>query len=311
MIKVNSVDLDNLIKLGTGKCATVYKKDEDTAYKIYHLMVAEDNDTKETMNPMLFKSPLHFKSLINRNKKLKHTDTINDIIYVDGLFRGVCLNCFKGMNGINLLNAPFELKINISEQLIRNAKELIDNNIYHLDFKLKNLIVSNGIAHIVDLDDKHTFVCYLPSLLLRSLSISSLAECIHDIFQDKYHLNVPTTVSHKLERTLPISCHTFKTLNNYLDGKRKPKNILFIDSNSDIDTIKQIKEDFDFKPVYIYEDVLVEKRPLLDLIDSYNKEDINLYDITKEKFLDDYPNTEYINESYYLKEKKLFRTYKK
>ena len=95
MIKVNSVDLDNLTKLGTGKFATVYKKDEDTAYKIYHLMVAEDNDTKETMNPMLFKSPLHFKSLINRNKKLKHTDTINDIIYVDGLFRGVCLNCFK------------------------------------------------------------------------------------------------------------------------------------------------------------------------------------------------------------------------
>lgn len=137
------------------------------------------------------------------------------------------------------------------------------------------MIVSNGIAHIVDLDDKHTFVCYLPSLLLRSLSISSLAECIHDIFQDKYHLNVPTTVSHKLERTLPISCHTSKTLNNYLDGKRKPKNILFIDSNSDIDTIKQIKEDFDFKPVYINESYYLKEKNYLEHIK--NKEDNLLY----------------------------------
>ena len=180
MVNITSEELNSLEKIGSGAFGTVYFKDYK-AYKIYHEMIKTDNYIIEK-NPSLKFREIKVKRLLQRSKKLKHTDLIEDIIYIDGSFGGIVMPYYDGETLLNTKNKPLKEKIDISKELVRNAKELTKNRIYSLDCSLKNIMLVNNEVKIIDLDDYNTEVTILPSLTYKRSVVFSLYDSIKSYF---------------------------------------------------------------------------------------------------------------------------------
>ena len=293
MITLNSEDIKQLERINGGTLGTVYKKDNNTAYKIYHEIVYNDKGLPIT-NPNINAIRLHYKLLLERAKKIKQSGLIKDLIYVDGSFRGVVIPYY---NGDILCRCKLSLKrkIDISRQLIVKSKELNNHLIYPTDYKTNNILLEGDNPQLIDLDDIRTHAFIYPSPLFRSFSIRSLGDTIQDFLGQYEYYTPDRELLGLLTRQKSFYPFTYQRIIDYLDEKEKDKIIIFIDKNTDIERLKDYTSTYQYKIVYLLD--LEEKTPiLLDKLKEYN---IPIYDILLSSTLNSYPDKEMIKEGYY------------
>lgn len=305
MIKIDRSELKDLEYIGSGTFGTVYKKDDKTAYKIYHITVKDSIRGIGVYNPCFTLSKVHYSALLSRSKKLKYSGGIKDFIYVDGMFGGVKIPYYEGTTLDKLLDKPLKLKIELSNQIIRNCKELTGKLIYPTDYKLNNIVLCNDEIKLIDLDDKRTQVSLTPNPIIRSYSINALGETIQTLLKMYNHHPIPLKVAKKITRNKSFYSFRYNKIEEYLNNMKKEKNIIFINKESDIQKLKELINNNDFKIVYIINDKCLEEEPYLELINKFKLNNIELYDFITTKKIEDYSSIENINESYLLSSKEL------
>jgi serine/threonine protein kinase len=309
IIKINSVNLESLEKVGKGKFGVVYKKDEQIAYKIYHETIV-DLDWKEITNPALLLLPIHFKTLIKRSKNLVYSGGVLDTIKVDGKFRGVVIPYYDGEEFLNLIDKPIGYKVDLSKQLVRNAKELSKNWIYPTDYRLKNVLLTNGEVKIVDLDDSRTHPFILPGLLFKTISINALGNTIQSFLKEREHLYFPKEITDNLGRERIKCFYNYKRIEEYLSRKGKEKSIIYIDDNTDLSNISYFNLD-NFVFVYVIDEQQLNIYKASMKIEQLKDKGIKLFDFVKKEEQNNYRDIENIDEEYEFKNKELKRIYKK
>ncbi len=222
--------------LGRGRSGSVYKCG-DSAIKLYHDIIYEI----DKVNPCLQINRRKFKLMQMRASRIEHTPLVEDLIYLNGKFHGVSYPYIEGepLNKI-FRKLSIEDRINLSRQIIRNAKELTDNQIYPKDYRLPNIIYdAEGNIRIIDVDDTHTRVTVLPNYLELLFSLSSLASLLtiflegRDLDDKKYEIFAKYKEAIKIRRRKILS---YQKLSSYVDFKLQPIKTIFIDI-SDLDNI--------------------------------------------------------------------------
>lgn len=279
MISISRDELEYLPKIGSGKFGTVYKKDDELAYKIYHPTVSS-YDGRILDNPALRLPWLRFHKLKQKGKKLQYTDVLKDVIYVNGHFGGVCLPYYNGTTLNHLLNESVSLKIDISKQLVRNGKELLDHYIYPIDYKLNNIFFTNGNVKIIDLDDYFTHVRSFKSPFLHSGAINGLSETVLTFFGEYLYLGYGSAVSNKLLRKpVPSSFH-LEDLDSYLKNKEENFVYLLVNDTTDISEAKKYFSNGPIRIIYIFDGSKhFDNHYLLNIIQQYQNAGISLFDM--------------------------------
>lgn len=298
MIRISNDDLQNLERKGSGTFGTIYKVDDNTAYKIYHVTVADDYSGRAIYNPTLSIPRVHYTELIKRSKKLKYTGGIKDIIYVDGQFGGVCIPYYDGVKLNTLMDEPLNVKIDLSRELIRNCKELTGHFIFPTDYKLNNILLSDGKIQLIDLDDKRTHVFFTPCVLIRSLSINALGETIQTFLKDFDRYPLKNKVTKELDRPKCFYSNKYYKIEKYLDEREKTRNFLFVDDDTEIDDIKEFVTMYGYNIVYLLNCRLSNTDEYLKIIQSYREKGLKIYDFCLKDRLDKYFEIENTNEAY-------------
>ena len=309
MVHTTSSEIEQLEYIGSGLFGKVLKKDRDTAYKVYFSTV-KDEFGQYCDNPTLKLSKRRFNRLVQRSKELKYTSGILDTLSVDGEFSGVVMPYHYGTNLIHVLEAPLSVKIDLSKQLVRNAKELTHHHIYPCDYKLNNILLEDGNIQIIDLDDIHTHVCCGPNPFYKAYSLQSLNETIQTLLFEFGRIHVPKSVSKELEREGREMRFSYNSLEAYIQGKEEKKDVLYIDSHTDIDALKELLKKHPYKLVYVIPEDL-EENQYMNIILELKKHHISLYDITYDKRVKDYPTIDSVRDSHYLKGKELVKEFVK
>lgn len=278
-MKIASETLEDLERVGSGCFGTVYKKDDKTAYKIYHKYVFDQFGTQHH-NPCLIYRKKHLNKLINLNYKLVHNNLISDVIFVDGIFKGVTMPYYNGYTLDNMMEANFNLKMDVSKQLVRNAKELTDNNIYPLDYKLNNLMYENGNARIIDLDDSRTKLRLIKDFYASSRSIKGLDETIKVFFGDTNCL--PVKYRNLIDKEQNNISNKYELINEYLDKKNIGHNYIVVDELTDINYLLSFLKNNDCRVIFKYNYRIHDENYFLDVINKYQKMGIRLYDFVKD-----------------------------
>ena len=183
---MNFNDIDEIKSLkfiGCGKYGNVYKFNDNKIIKLY-----KEYGYYEYGKLSIYNIPSNkFKLLKKKQRKIVNTDLVDDIIFVDNKPVGVSSKYVNGKTLDKIRNEiSLSIKKDISFQLINNAKELIDNGIYSLDYKLNNIMYSNDEKiKIIDLDDNLTKVSRLNNALLKYLSINKLKYTLSDLFSNE------------------------------------------------------------------------------------------------------------------------------
>jgi len=291
MLNITSEEINSLERIGSGSFGTVYFKD-NKAYKIYHEMIKIDSYIIEK-NPSLKLREIKIKRLLERSKKLKYTDLIEDIIYVDGKFGGIVMPYYDGETLLNTKDKPLKEKIDISKKLVRNAKELTKHRIYSLDYSLRNIMLVDNEVKIIDLDDYNTEVTMLPSLAHKRSVVLSLDDTIKSYFNDSFEAPLNYQTQKKLGKKISLANSEFKEVDAYLEEKSKPYNYILINENAaiwnNIDLLRNPK----YRVIYIYDGWEYEN---LDyVINDIFEKGFKLYDTISESQILDYTNnTNYI-----------------
>lgn len=304
MIYINNDFFDRFKCIGSGKFGKVYKINNNTAYKIYYKMVADDYSGKELINPVFGGTNFHYKLLLSKSKNLIHSGGIKDLISINGSFGGVSIPYYEGSELIDLFDKPLKLKIDISKKLIRNCKELTDCFIYPTDFRLKNIILSNNEPQIIDLDDTRTKVSIMPNLLWEKYCINKIGENIQYFLGITNHKGIPSSIRKVIKRENAFNCINYNKIINYIKNLEIEKNIIFINKETNLDKIKELINNNSFELVYIIDNNL-EKKDYINIVNNLKKENIILYDFINKEKIEDYSSIEMVNESYLLDNKEL------
>ena len=286
MVSMNNQEWEELSKkesLGSGRFGIVYPKDDMNAYKIYFKQVADDAGFYHD-NPCILFSKKRFQRLIEKCQELEFTDGISDMIQIERNFAGIAMPRQYGTKVCHMMDEPLSKRIQLAKLIVRNAKELTDHHIYHCDYKLDNMIYQGDNVQIVDLDDIHTHF----SPLYYHYSIDILGLTLAAFMKDDLHLAVPRSVHKKLLRADTPCTYTYRAIDHYLQEKERPKDILWIDSDTDLSLIPFILQKHDYSVVYLLDDVLEdsEYKKLYALCVS---ESIPLYDMALKKNVSKYP----------------------
>ncbi len=237
--------------LGKGAYGSVYKSG-DKSIKIYRETIFQHS----TKNPCLQLKRKKFILIKMRANKIKYTPLIDDLVYMNNTFSGVSYPYIEGtpLNKI-LKETSAEEKIRLSRQLIRNAKELTDHQIYPKDYRLPNILCDiNGDIKIIDLDDVHTSVTLFPNPLQLVFSLSSLASLL-TVFIEERNLDYKKYESFgKYQEGIRLRRHkilNYQRLSSYVNIKSKPYKTIFIDirdiENMALDVINEILSHTDCK----------------------------------------------------------------
>ncbi len=307
MIRISQEDLRKLECLDAGKGGSVYKKDDDTAYKIYHQTVKEDLTGLTVTNPALTISRRHFYSLIRRSKHLIYSGGVKDIIYIDGKFGGVCIPYYEGKKFNEIMNSPFDIKVDLSRQMVRNAKELSHHLIFPTDYKLNNVILSNHRAQFIDLDDSKTHVYYMPSLICRAFSVNALGETIQEFLYQYSHYNVPVNL--KLKRKAAFTAVSYRSIDEYLDFKEVVRKMILVDKNTDLSKVRELIDNYSFDAIYVGNENDTNEQ-IGNVAKSIIERQVPLFDVTTSDLVNTYYSMENISEAYTLnKEKRLVKVF--
>lgn len=116
-----------------------------TAY-IYN----EENDER-----LKLPSKNAIKLAIEKQKRITKTRLPKNLVYVEKIFAGCLIDYQKGIQIHKLKGLPFSLKRQITLEILKNVRELIENNIYHVDldnspYSSKSVFIhSNGSKELV------------------------------------------------------------------------------------------------------------------------------------------------------------------
>ena len=295
MVEIKEDELKKLEKIGCGTFGIVYKKDDKFAYKIYFSPIHVRIDEFDIFcnNPSLNLPKKRFQRLIEVSKTLQYSGGVLDTINVDGEFGGVVIPYYSGKRLDNMMNVNLDLKIELSNQLVRNCRELNKNFIYPTDLKLNNIIMDGNSVRIIDLDDVSTYVSRVPNPIHRVLSIKSLASTIECFFKENTYLYLPRWISNQLLRE---SCGTarYKDIENYIKRKKEKRKILFVNDKSNLDEVKEIVKNGSYKVVFVLPEEFQENDTdkYMLIIERYRNNGINLYDFTLKDRLDTYISVE-------------------
>lgn len=320
MINISSKNLKHFEEIGNGgSFGRIFKVDEKTVYKIYKPTVVDKDNHTVVTNPCITRLRIRYYSLLVRSQFLFHTNGINDLIKQDGSFNGVSMTYIPGPTFDKIMDTPVSFKVDLSRQLLVNVMELYRFFIIPLDFKLNNIIYSDGKSQIIDLDDVLTKIVYTLHPKLMSRSTELLGKTIWGFLKENDHYKTYSMDVHtQLGRYKEYGDYSIKEISKYLNDKSIGHKILFITDDSDLDRIQELANQFGFKVVY-----LVDKRipaniytndketRLLELLDSYKYNNTPLYDFAKTDQIEKYPTFENVDESYILSGRDLHKVYKK
>lgn len=227
MINISRNDVKKLEFIGYGGFGDVYRNG-DFIYKLYRKTVPSVHGGVD--NPSLKYNPLRIKKMMSLDKKIKNTDLIKDVIFVDGKFGGVANKYYDGVT-LSYARLPYEERIKISRQLLKYVCELVDNNIYPLDLKLDNAMVTSEGAKLIDLDDYFTKISFISNPFHKKKSINKLDVTIKD-FLKEYSFSFSLFMN-QIENSHVYCNYSFEAISRYLDEKslRYPYIILNDDSN--------------------------------------------------------------------------------
>ena len=302
MINIDNDEIKQLELLGFGSFGRVYKKDDDTVYKIYNDLVREDF-SKYSPNPCLKHNKTKYMILDSLKDKLEYTDLYKDFIYMNDKFAGIALKYYDGKTLNDLLDEPFELKMNISRQLVRNSEELSFYNIYPLDCKLNNVMYCNGEVKIIDLDDTLTKVSVLPNYFYRMIAIYSIIETLKIFFREYRYSNLDIYFSKYLKKDSSKISPKYKSINNYLDNKEIKRDYLIVDNESDLSQLKVFLECNKTDLLYSYHYPQENKEMLVETAKKYYDEKIPIYEFVDNASLNNYFNDHGTNDVYEVKNK--------
>lgn len=305
MINISKDDLNSLERIGSGTFGCVYKKDDDTVYKIYYKNVS-DHTGFAVSNPCLYLPKRHFNSLKARLNNVDNVSHIKDFIYVDGAFGGISLPYYEGETLNNVMDYPLKLKIDLSKQMIKINKDLTKKLIYKTDHKLNNMVLSDNKVKFIDLDDVKNHPFFVPDLLFRTSCINGLGETVQTFFKIHKHLPIPISVSKDITREKWFYSPSYKRIDKYMDYMEEEKNIIFINSETDISKLKELLSRHPLKIVYVVEKKNDEKE-YLQIINKLKEENIQLFDFTIYDKMKNYSDIENVKESYLLSNKELLK----
>ena len=280
MLSLKEMDVRNLKLVGKGRYGSVYKVNDDLAVKLYN-----DSDKFVFGNPNLRKKRRALK--IKRiGKDIHYSDLVKDLAYVDGRYAGIVIPYYDGSVLCKMMDAPFELKMEISRQLVRNCKELTEHHIYPTDFKLNNMMYVDGEAKLIDLDDTFTKYFYINSEVYRKDAIAGLDECIKAFFGDYAYGCYFNWLRLFLSREIPETMTEYSDIDSYLDEKEVPSKYLFIYTDSDIEEIKRIVREDDYKFVLICRDSILREDNYVDFFNEMGRHGLNVYDAVRDNNID-------------------------
>ncbi len=180
-----------------------------------------------------------------------------------------------------MMDAPLELKIDISRQLVRNCKELTHNHIYPLDFKLNNMIYVDGEVKLLDLDDCYTKYMLFDSEIHKRDAICGLDETIKTYFGEYRDSGHTSTFAYYLQRERVEGKSEYREIDEYLGEKEKGLDYLFIDINSDIDEIKRIKNNGKYRIILLYDSPEYNKELFEAFFKVLDKNNVFVYDLMR------------------------------
>ena len=276
MLSINNEDLKKLDKLGAGTFGVVYRYDDSLALKVYNPQVKTMFGSLKD-NPQL-KNKKRALKIKRIGKRIEYSDLVKDILYIDGIYSGIVLPYYNGTTLNHMMNAPLELKIDVSNQLVRNFKELTDHNIYPMDIKLNNIMYVDGEVKIIDLDDYYTKYFLFNIGFYERDCIMGLDETIKTYFGEYRNDDYFKWLGYYLTRTRPEDQYNYFGITNYIDNKEIDYKYLFIDIDSDIDIIKRINSSNDYRIILLYD---VNNDKYAEFFKKLDKNKIYVYDMIR------------------------------
>lgn len=179
-------EISDLKFIDSGTYGAIYLKDNKVIKK-YHdnIRFGAGIYRNETKNPCLKYRRKKIYLLLMRNQFIKHTNLIEDVVFVQDKFVGVSYQYIEGVILDELISKGISTKSNISYQLIRNAEELTDFFIYPLDYKPNNILYDeNSLVQIIDLDDIRTKVTFMGNPLYLYCSLYYLRRTIINFLEN-------------------------------------------------------------------------------------------------------------------------------
>ena len=88
---------------------------------------------KEDKDIMKLTEESSIDRIVEKQKRITKTELPKKLVYVDGRLVGVLLKKVKGIQVHKLTGAPFAYKKKVTLAIIDALKELLENNIYHVD----------------------------------------------------------------------------------------------------------------------------------------------------------------------------------
>lgn len=154
--------------------------------------------------------------LISKQSFLKETILPNGIILKDDTLKGICIPYFKDYKILSSLNdESIDYKLKILQIIMKNLKELTDNDIYPMDFNSDGILINNSDVKIIDLDTYTTQIIKDDQKKKLKFVLNLYRNIILELMYQDFE---PITV-------LPH-------LNVYLESKNVNKKIIYdIDSN--------------------------------------------------------------------------------
>lgn len=177
-------DIKDFEFIDSGRNADVYKNKNNEVIKIYKKYINGEINKAPNLNLLKI-----YLISIKRNK-LKKNELPKGIVFIGKKIRGVLYNYKIGDNLLKLQkNLSFDKKILYSKILVEKSKELTDNKIYCLDYKLNN-VVCNDIPNFIDLDDWLTKYTIFKNKRYLKETLYRLREMILELLIDDYNINL-------------------------------------------------------------------------------------------------------------------------
>ena len=250
MIEITKRQLEQFEHIKTGRYGSVYRVNEDTAYKIYRPSFYGP-DGNVMVNPSLKYPNSRLKLLKSKGKDLKYTDVFQDYIFMDGSFVGIEIPFYQGIYLYHTNDLTFPQKVDSARQMVRNAKELHHHFIYPDDYKLDNMILDkNGCVRFFDLDDILTKVYLIPNLLLDYDCSYGMHETILALFGENIPKPFGKEVKKALDRGYEKPSGSYSKMYDYIDRKNLLKSFIEIDENSDLSYLKSFLGTYPYTILY-------------------------------------------------------------
>ena len=284
MVNIDERQLRDLSKISSGNFGNIYRAG-DNVFKVYEPKIKTTVGTLDN-NPMLrdsYKVISRLQKLIELNKRVKKTDLITDLLYVDGKFRGVVLPYYDGLELTKVMDKPLKDKIEYSRKLLENARELSKHHIYPTDYKLINLLLVGNQIKIIDLDDIFTKV----GIRYAPMYYETIAALLNE---NRYHCYLSEADGLIVPHKSKID-GTFESIDSYLDDKEEDHSYIFLDETTDLDIYSDALYLNDIRVVVLNHG---DKETLLRLLDELNRRCIRIYDVIDAKVL-----YQYLNDSSY------------